>query len=471
MKKFAFIFLLSLCLGFAFSCSESKEHPWNPEWDKKDSTVTPVTPTDPTDPTDPSGEKIVGKPRYVWIDASANFNTFANNKANITEELTKLKNCGFTDVIVDVRPTIGDVLYKSKVATELTKVDAWVGSQYKWLTRTATWDYLQAFIDEGHKVGLRVNAAINTFVGGCLCSYGLGSAGMLFRESSKKSWASVVNTSDGLTNVMDLSDAGSKFLSPANDEVQEYILSIISEIAAYDVDGIVLDRCRFDDYGLQSDFSDAARTKFEAYLGKSVSSWPVFSAGQTSLPSVMTSVQKSWMSFRVKTIHDFVEKAANTVHAIKPNLRFGVYVGAWYSTYYTSGVNWASPRFNVKTMYSWADSDYKNYGYADHCDFMFLGAYASTSSIYGNGEWTMQGFCKQGRTLISGDSVFSGGPDIGNSTGWIDGGQDDKIPDAIDACINASDGFFVFDLCHIRMNDYWDAFKKGFDQYLATVSE
>ncbi|MCS2338207.1 hypothetical protein NXV01_25625 [Bacteroides sp. BFG-606] len=80
------------------------------------------------------------------------------------------------------------------------------------------------------------------------------------------------------------------------------------------------------------------------------------------------------------------------------------------------------------------------------------------NNIYGSGEWTMEGFCKNGRELLQGDVPFAGGPDIGNSTGWTDGGQSAKIPDAIDACINNSDGFFAFDLCHIKMYDYWNAF-------------
>ena len=64
-----------------------------------------------------------------------------------------------------------------------------------------------------------------------------------------------------------------------------------------------------------------------------------------------------------------------------------------------------------------------------------------------------------------------GGPDIGNSTGWTDGGQSAKIPDAIDACISNSDGFFAFDLCHVKKYDYWNAFKTGFDKYLESIEE
>lgn len=42
-----------------------------------------------------------------------------------------------------------------------------------------------------------------------------------------------------------------------------------------------------------------------------------------------------------------------------------------------------------------------------------------------------------------GDVKFAGGPDIDNSTGWTEGGQGDKIPQTIDACINVADGYFV----------------------------
>ena len=125
----------------------------------------------------------------------------------------------------------------------------------------------------------------------------------------------------------------------------------------------------------------------------------------------------------------------------------------------------------VTGAYDYTTSHNKNYGYADHLDYIFLGAYASVNNIYGSGEWTMEGFCKNGRELLQGDVPFAGGPDIGNSTGWTDGGQSAKIPDTIDACISNSDGFFAFDLCHVKKYDYWNAFKTGFDKYLESIEE
>lgn len=447
------------------ACQEQDTPLWDPNWNNPEQ----------EEEEDPVSKEP--KPRYVWIDCAANFKDYANDRNKIAEDMARIKEVGFTDVIVDVRPTNADVLFKSTVADPLVRVDAWVNGQYVWLERTADFDYLQAFIEEGQKVGLKVNASINTFVGGCLCPYGLGNDGMLYRDADKKDWATVINSKSGLVNTMDLTnsstDWGARFLNPANDEVQKYLLQMLADLAKYDLDGIVLDRCRYDDYGLMSDFSDESRQKFESFIGYTVPNYPsgIFAPGTEQLGSP-TNLQKQWLAFRAKTIHDFIVKASEKVHSVNPDIRFGAYVGAWYSSYYTSGVNWASPKYDPSADgYAWASKDYKDYGYADHCDFMFIGAYAAATSIWGNNEWTMQGFCRKAAGKFKGDVPFAGGPDIGNPTGFENGGQDAIIPDIVDACINASDGFFVFDLCHIKMHDYWNAFKRGFDRYLADFEE
>ena len=366
----------------------------------------PVTPVEP--------EKPEAKPRYVWIDASANFRFYANDKAYIAKELKQVADCGFTDIVVDVRPTEGTVLWNSSVAPQARRLAAWVGSSYRFIERTATFDYLQAFIDAGHAVGLRVHAAINTFVGGYGGYYGLESEGPIFTGDIPSSWASMDYTADGLQSAYYEGVQGTVFLNPANDEVQTYLLSLLKELAAYDVDGIVLDRCRYSDAGLQSDFSETSHQKFVEYLGHEPAKWPVFEAGVEDVPTAMGDDQYAWLTFRVKTIHDFVEKAAAAVHDINPETRFGVYVGAWYSSYYPSGVNWASPRYLTHRLYPrWANSEYHKYGFADHCDFMLLGCYAAANSIYGSTEWTMQGFCTRAKSLLMGDTVFAGGPEVG----------------------------------------------------------
>ena len=475
MKLIRNIFL-ALALTGLVACEGEKEYPWNPDWNQN--TPAPEQPEDPENPEQPENpetpeqpEVKEGKARLVWIDAAANFKDYANSKDAIASDMARLKETGFTGVIVEVRPTTAGVLFKSDVEAPLAKVDAWTNSGYVWLKRTADFDYLQAFVDAGKEQGLDVYAAINTMVGGKECPYGLGSSGPLVDGSLSREYASVINSENGLVSCMDLG-AGTKFLNPANDHVVEYLLGILEDLAAYDVAGIILDRCRYDDYELMSDFSNASREKFEQYIGSKVTNWPgdIFGPGVNQLTGNGTDMQKKWMEFRAKVIHDFIEAASNRVHSVNPNIRFGAYVGAWYSSYYYSGVNWASPKYNTSASYKWATADYKNYGYADHCDIMIIGAYASTSSIYGNGEWTMQGFCKKAVPLFAGDVPFIGGPDIGNSTGFSGGGQGSLMPSIVDACINAStEGMFFFDLCHIKMYDYWNDIKKAFDQYLNTL--
>lgn len=460
--------LLVLSLAAVVACEDPDEgYIWNDNWVEQNPEPGPEGPGEE----EPKPEVKEGKARLVWIDAAANFKDYANDAEKIASDMARIKETGFTGVIVEVRPTTGGVFFKSDVEGPVKRVDAWVPGAYVWLDRTADFDYLQAFIDAGKEVELDVYAAINTMIGGKQCPYGLGNNGPIFDGSIKKEWASVVNTADGLVNCMDMGD-GTKFLNPANDEVVEYLLGILEDLAAYDVAGIILDRCRYDDYELQSDFSDVSRAKFEDYIGEKIQNWPsdVFAPGSTDLSSPVTQMQVKWMEFRAKNIHDFMEKASERVHSVNPDVRFGAYVGAWYSSYYYSGVNWASPKYNAKSSYSWATPEYSQYGYADHCDIMIIGAYAGTSSIYGNREWTMQGFCQRAKTLFADDVTYIGGPDIGNATGFADGGKGSLMPKIVDACINAStEGMFFFDLCHIKMYDYWDDIKKAFDEYLETL--
>lgn len=478
--KLFFIFTILLTsLSFCVSCSSEEEEEWWWETqggDKGDKDEEGEG-NEGGDENENEDSTIVdnSKPRFVWIDAGGNFEDYANDKDAIKRDLAKIKEAGFTEVVVDVRPTTGDVLFTSSVARPVQRMDVWSKVGYIWVERTATWDYLQVFIDEGHALGLKVNASINTFVGGCLCPYGLGSEGLLYSDTSKKSWATVINSENGLINTLDNhDDTGAKFFNPANDEVQEYLLNILADLAKYDIDGIILDRCRYSDDNLMSDFSEETRTKFEQFIGKTINNYPaeIMAPGtSTSIPANVTSTFKSWMDFRVKTIHDFIVKARDKVKSVNQKIRFGAYVGGWYSSYYTSGVNWASPKHNAQRSYYWASSDYSSYGYADHLDFLFIGAYASSDKIYGTTEWTTQGFCKVAGSVLCGDVKYYGGPDIGNSTGWVDGNKGSLIPNVIDACINSSDGFFVFDLCHIKKFNYWSNFKTGFDSYLNSLSK
>ena len=48
---------------------------------------------------EPTENPNASKPRYIWIDAAANFPDFANSKENIARDLALAKDAGFTDIV------------------------------------------------------------------------------------------------------------------------------------------------------------------------------------------------------------------------------------------------------------------------------------------------------------------------------------------------------------------------------------
>jgi uncharacterized lipoprotein YddW (UPF0748 family) len=78
-------------------------------------------------------------PKLMWIDATANIHRF-NNRDTIDYYLEKVKGLGFTDIVVDIRPISGHVLYDSQYAPKLTN---WNGKEIHY-----TFDYLGYYIEK-----------------------------------------------------------------------------------------------------------------------------------------------------------------------------------------------------------------------------------------------------------------------------------------------------------------------------------
>lgn len=422
------------------------------------------------------------KQAYIWVDASANAPYLANSKENIAKYIGQAKDCGFTDIVVDVRGTDGDVLFKTDLVDPATTYYAWDGTPTE---RTADWDYLQAFIDAGHAAGVRVHAAMNTMVGGNI-PRGTSGKGMLFRDPSKRDWCNVINTPNGFVNQLDLTESGetTKFLNPHHPEVKDFIVGLVGDLAKYtDLDGIVLDRGRFKD--MTSDFSDIARTKFEEFVGERVANWPgdILPVGATTVPAGVKKEDfpkyyQQWWEFRAKAMHDIVAAASEKAHEVHPGIQFSCYVGAWYGSYYQSGVNWASPKYDPAND-TWASTSYCTTGYADHIDMLILGCYAKPDKVFGSTEWTVQGFASNGYAKVMGACQVIGGPDIGNN--WPTAAHDyvfadsdkdkqyylDQAANTVPACMGVTDGYFMFDICHLQSSpEYWGALAAGFRKYL-----
>ena len=113
-----------------------------------------------------------------------------------------------------------------------------------------------------------------------------------------------------------------------------------------------------------------------------------------------------WLEFRAKVIYDFMQKARTAVKEVNSKIKFGVYVGGWYSSYYDVGVNWAATTYDTSRYYKWATGKYMNYGYAACMDQILIGAYASPLKVHGTTEWTMEGFLFIGKKIRLKENVL-----------------------------------------------------------------
>ncbi len=391
---------------------------------------------------------------YLWFDASANFKRFSNTE-NIKYYVQKAKQTGFTHIIVDVRPIVGDVLYKSDICKELIK---WKGN-----SRDSNQDYLQEFINEAKKANLKIFASINVFVGG----HNYFDEGIAYRDDYMGKKSTLLYLPQGMTDIRTVKKKYSAFFNPVDKEIQNYCLSIIKELTEkYDIDGLILDRCRFD--SLDSDFSDLSKSEFEKYIGKTIEEWPCdifyWENKNDKWERKIGKYFNQWLVWRAKIIHDFFEDARNIVKSTKPNVLFGTYTGAWYPVYYDVGANWASNKYDPQLDYSYSNwmynSDYKKYGFADLLDVYFTGVYYT--NVYGNDWYSIQGGLINAKRIIKNEV-----PVNGSLYAYLFRNNPEKITEAIKVCLQNSDGIMIFDIVQVIEYNLWDEVGDGIKLGLA----
>ena len=95
--------------------------------------------------------------RVMWFDAEANIWALST-RAKVAATIAKCKAANINTIVVDVKPLAGVVLYRSKIAPRLTSFN---GKPYP-----RNYDLLKTVVEEGHKAGIPVHAAINVFAEG-----------------------------------------------------------------------------------------------------------------------------------------------------------------------------------------------------------------------------------------------------------------------------------------------------------------
>lgn len=429
MKHYLLTFLFILSSLFACSKEENKngENPGD------------KIPTEIEKP----GDSQTIKPIQMWIDAHANFSRFAE-KQSITSYIEKIKETGFNEVYVDVKPGIGYALYDSDILPQLTKWDN--------ETVNRDWDYLAFWIEEAERLDMKVIASLSVMGYG----YTKTKEGLIYDDDRWNGKTQVEMQNNNPNNLIDMRDqtgVDAVMLNPCLPDVQTFIISIIEEIATKypKLKGICLDYCRW--YGGNYGFGDATIAAFEAYSGLTVTNKNDIITNTGGIGTLYS----QWIEFRSMTITNLITNIRSKVKNINPELELHLWASAHWKSRYGVGQNWASKNYKPTGSSIYTET-YNKTGFADQIDVFSLGAYAEYvwKSENPGSDWSVENFVTSYSDYTMGDCKVYGS--IGT---YAYSNKASAISDAVYLCLKNTDGLMVFEISHVINNNQWSAIKEG----------
>lgn len=451
--------------------------------------------------------------RMLWVDAGANLHWMVNPE-NVRQFCQQAKDALFNEIIVDVKPINGRILFNAPGEVRLT--------EFRGTHVPQGYDVLACFVKETRAVGLRISAALNTFSEGHNHFPGVGLAyekpewqalyavpeafalcqnGDTFKiatQGEPTPGTLAINqgeyhtrTPDGVPLKAHPDDQPkllnnpivriqcrvalqpqtqaapqtiAVFVDPLHPGVQERMLRILRALTAYDLDGIILDRMRFPAH--EAGMNTTMAEEFIKRYGP-VSHFPqsIFQAEWSNAAPYLRLVPgkryADWMRFRAEVITQFAQRARQTIKEANPKIAFGVYVGGGWETYYEVGVNYAEDQ--PHPPYRWADAEYGLAGYAGWMDFLLPGCFYPVArevdvTIQGErGRFTVEGAAKlMVRLAGSATRIY---PTL-YGLDWEN--NPDGLRQALRSARNIGLGVAFFDASYVIKNNWWNLFKEEF---------
>jgi len=391
-------------------------------------------------------EKDDKKSIQLWIDAHANFSRFAT-KANVTNYLERIKDTGFNEIYVDVKPGIGHALYDSDILPKLTKWDN--------ETVVRDWDYLGFIIEEAERLNIKVIASLSTLGFG----YTRTKEGLVYesdRWDGKTQMAMVNNNPNNIEDIRNRTGVDAAFLNPVYPEVRSFVLSIIEEIVRKypKLKGICLDYCRWynNEDGRYYGFEDATIAAMETYWGVKLSSKNEIITSTGGMGPMFS----QWTEFRSMTITNLITSIRERIKEVNPKMELHVWASAHWASRYSVAQNWASKKYSPSGgQYT---STYNKTGFADQIDVFSLGAYAEAvwKSEAPGSDWSVENFVTTFNRYIMDDCKV-----IGCIGSYSYGSKITACSDAVYLCLLYTDGVAVFELSHVINGNQWAAIKDG----------
>lgn len=385
---------------------------------------------------------------FLWVEQGHNLLQLSEPRI-VREMLQSAKKAGVTAVVVDVKGVEGFAGYKR---TELTKrPNASCMQAPGRAGANPNIDILLEFTKAGKELDIEIHAAFNVFAEGSYYRNEFGLPNIL------DSGGQYVLHPDDHNEIVqhqksmqvEKGKAMIAYVNPADDAIRAFELNNIEEVMKhYDIDGVVLDRCRYDDE--HADFSEMTRVKFSTFVeekGKRLLHWPedifMYRDGIREDGPLLN----EWWEFRAYMITTFVEEVRKLVDSYnrKRNnnkLQLSAYVGSWYEYAYRYGINWSSRSYQYDRKLNWPEenlytSDYMRTGYIGLLDHIFIGAYQQSLQ-------EIEHYITMAH-LVTNDEI----PIIaGIALPYVQ--QLSMFPAILQTGLNKSSGLMLFDHCHIN---------------------
>jgi hypothetical protein len=254
--------------------------------------------------------------------------------------------------------------------------------------------------------------------------------------------------------------------SPTHPVVRRRLIDIAKEVTTkYNIDGIIYDdRLRYT--GINGDFSELTRSKFEQHIGKKIQ-WPndVFEFTYSYNNGLTRGLRpgpfyEQWLAWRASILKGFVKEVRSAVRAIKPRMQLGVYAGSWYGDYQQYGNNWAAQSLDAGFWF--LTPEYKKSGMADDLDLLVTGCYYPTPTIHdamveGKGlGFTVEAAGSLSYRAVHDQTFVYAGLSLMDFKDNPEG-----LEKSLQAAVATTNGVMVFDLSH-DIEPMWNVFANAF---------
>ncbi len=388
---------------------------------------------------------MINKNVSVWVEINANRYRITD-KNKMEEVFKKLNKSGIGTVLLSVKDTTGFGIYKSKYVPHYSKIN----------DLFEDFDYLAYYIDLAKKYDLRVIPSIDVFAEGSIKNPNSLSKSVsnpefetvlyLVDKDDKPYFKRISENMENLYTEGLVENYFASFVNPIREDVREYELNIIKEIASnYDVEGICLDRVRFVGFG--ADFSEYSKTKFQEFIGTNDFVFPddimkLHYEKDKKVQKIMGKYYSEWQCFRAHYLKKFIIDVKKALD--KENVKLWDYTGNWYYQYDDVAANWASCQ-NLSINYPGVDNaSYAKEGYAEYIDVLLSGTY------YKSPEAIKYGIEVAKKVTCNKTEVY------GSVGLWEFSKEKELAEKCFDASIINSNGCMIFDLCYLDDYDYYD---------------